>query len=322
MQYDETAVKLPWNALPEGYCRAYADAVPAAVPVRRLQPGRPRGPARPRLLRRRPQGRPPVARLPAAARRQHDLLQPDLLVEVEPRLRHRGLQDDQPVLRDAEGVRPARAAGARAARCTSSSTACSTTCRRTARSSTATTTQRPSARASRPRPRTAAGSSSRTRTCRARSGDYSGWFGFDSIPVLAKSNPAVFDYFVGAQDSVTRTWLKRGADGWRLDVMGDSSFPAGYWDALPPGREGDRPERADRRRALAEGLDAAVASSRPPRGHDDELPRPRRDPRLPDDAHVRRQGLRRQRAACSRRPSSCRGSSPSRRTTRRRPTAR
>ena len=61
------------------------------------------------------------------------------------------------------------------------------------------------------------------------SGDYSGWFNFDSIPVLAKSNPAVFDYFVGAQDSVTRTWLKRGADGWRLDVMGDSSFPADYW---------------------------------------------------------------------------------------------
>jgi glycosidase/fibronectin type 3 domain-containing protein len=61
------------------------------------------------------------------------------------------------------------------------------------------------------------------------SGDYSGWFNFDSIPVLAKANPAVFDYFVGAQDSVTRTWLKRGADGWRLDVMGDSSFPADYW---------------------------------------------------------------------------------------------
>jgi glycosidase/fibronectin type 3 domain-containing protein len=61
------------------------------------------------------------------------------------------------------------------------------------------------------------------------SGDYSGWFNFDSIPVLAKSNPAVFDYFVGAQDSVTRTWLKSGADGWRLDVMGDSSFPADYW---------------------------------------------------------------------------------------------
>ena len=61
------------------------------------------------------------------------------------------------------------------------------------------------------------------------SGDYSGWFNFDSIPVLTKSNPAVFDYFVGAQGSVTRYWLNQGADGWRLDVMGDGSFPADYW---------------------------------------------------------------------------------------------
>jgi len=61
-------------------------------------------------------------------------------------------------------------------------------------------------------------------------GDYVGWFNFDSIPVLTKSNPAVLDYFVTGQDSVSRYWLKQGADGWRLDVMGDSSFPAGYWE--------------------------------------------------------------------------------------------
>jgi glycosidase/fibronectin type 3 domain-containing protein len=60
-------------------------------------------------------------------------------------------------------------------------------------------------------------------------GDYTGWFGFDSIPVLDKSNQAVFDYFVGGRNSVTRYWLNQGADGWRLDVMGDSSFPASYW---------------------------------------------------------------------------------------------
>jgi glycosidase len=61
------------------------------------------------------------------------------------------------------------------------------------------------------------------------SGDYSGWFNFDSIPVLNKSNPAVQDYFLNASDSVTRYWLNQGADGWRLDVMGDSSFPDSYW---------------------------------------------------------------------------------------------
>jgi glycosidase len=60
-------------------------------------------------------------------------------------------------------------------------------------------------------------------------GNYEGWFNFDTIPVLNKSNPAVFDYFVGGQNSVTRYWLNQGADGWRLDVMGDGSFPPDYW---------------------------------------------------------------------------------------------
>lgn len=30
-------------------------------------------------------------------------------------------------------------------------------------------------------------------------------------------------------DSVARYWLKQGADGWRLDVMGDASFPPEFW---------------------------------------------------------------------------------------------
>lgn len=62
------------------------------------------------------------------------------------------------------------------------------------------------------------------------SADYDGWFGFDSIPVLNKSNPEVVDYFIAAPDSVTRHWLDQGAGGWRLDVMGDASFPDGYWE--------------------------------------------------------------------------------------------
>ena len=34
--------------------------------------------------------------------------------------------------------------------------------------------------------------------------DYSGWFNFDSIPVLAKTNPAVIDYFVGGTRTASR----------------------------------------------------------------------------------------------------------------------
>ncbi len=64
------------------------------------------------------------------------------------------------------------------------------------------------------------------------SGDYSGWFGFDSIPVLDKTNPDVQKYFVNGAGSVAWQWLNRGAAGWRLDVMGDSTFPNGYWETF------------------------------------------------------------------------------------------
>ena len=61
---------------------------------------------------------------------------------------------------------------------------------------------------------------------------YDGWFSFDSIPVINKSNPAVQSYFLTAPDSVTRRWLNNGASGWRMDVMGDASFPANYWNTF------------------------------------------------------------------------------------------
>jgi glycosidase/fibronectin type 3 domain-containing protein len=62
--------------------------------------------------------------------------------------------------------------------------------------------------------------------------DYEGWFGFDSIPTLQKSNPDVQQEFVAGKNSISRLWLGRGAAGWRLDVMGDSSFPDGYWETF------------------------------------------------------------------------------------------
>jgi glycosidase/fibronectin type 3 domain-containing protein len=61
---------------------------------------------------------------------------------------------------------------------------------------------------------------------------YDGWFGFDSIPVLKKTTPAVQSYFLTGADSVTKHWLQQGASGWRLDVMGDASFPSGYWETF------------------------------------------------------------------------------------------
>ncbi|HSQ16343.1 MAG TPA: alpha-amylase family glycosyl hydrolase, partial [Anaerolineales bacterium] len=64
------------------------------------------------------------------------------------------------------------------------------------------------------------------------SANYDSWFGFDSIPALNKSNPEVQAYFLTDENSVSRYWLDQGASGWRLDVMGDASFPAGYWETF------------------------------------------------------------------------------------------
>ncbi len=71
---------------------------------------------------------------------------------------------------------------------------------------------------------------------------YDGWFGFDSIPVLRKTNPEVQDYFINDPNSISRYWLERGAAGWRLDVMGDSSFPSGYWEAFRGIVKGTHPD--------------------------------------------------------------------------------
>ncbi|NJD59136.1 MAG: alpha-amylase [Anaerolineae bacterium] len=64
------------------------------------------------------------------------------------------------------------------------------------------------------------------------SATYDGWFGFDSIPVLNKSNPEVQLYFITGPTNVTSYWLNKGAGGWRMDVMGDASFPPGYWQTF------------------------------------------------------------------------------------------
>ena len=64
------------------------------------------------------------------------------------------------------------------------------------------------------------------------SATYDGWFGFDSIPVIDKTLPEVQEYFLTGSNSVSKYWLNQGAAAWRMDVMGDSSFPAGYWETF------------------------------------------------------------------------------------------
>ena len=69
-------------------------------------------------------------------------------------------------------------------------------------------------------------------TAGPNSATYTGWFGFDSIPVINKTLPEVQEYFLTADDSVSKYWLEQGAGGWRLDVSGDPSFPNGYWETF------------------------------------------------------------------------------------------
>ena len=47
---------------------------------------------------------------------------------------------------------------------------------------------------------------------------YTGWADVSDLPELDKASPAWRSFAYGAEDSVTKLWLRRGSDGWRMDV--------------------------------------------------------------------------------------------------------
>ena len=47
---------------------------------------------------------------------------------------------------------------------------------------------------------------------------YRCWWGFEDLPEVDELNVKWQDFVVTGKDSVVKTWLRRGADGWRLDV--------------------------------------------------------------------------------------------------------
>ncbi len=87
-----------------------------------------------------------------------------------------------------------------------------------------------------------------TGTCAGTGGpasaSYTGWFGFDSIPVIDKaaSNSAVWSYFLTGPNAIAKQWLQAGASGWRMDVAGDASFPANYWETFRQVVKATRPD--------------------------------------------------------------------------------
>ena len=47
---------------------------------------------------------------------------------------------------------------------------------------------------------------------------YESWWGIYSLPAVNEQDPGYRDFIFGGENSVVRSWLRAGADGWRLDV--------------------------------------------------------------------------------------------------------
>ena len=56
---------------------------------------------------------------------------------------------------------------------------------------------------------------------------YKGWVGVVDLPELNKASPAFRQFAYGAEDSVMKQWLDRGAAGWRMDVA--PWVPDDFW---------------------------------------------------------------------------------------------
>lgn len=59
--------------------------------------------------------------------------------------------------------------------------------------------------------------------------DYEAWWGIEIMPRLRQGNPTCRTYFTG-EDGIAAKWLRRGADGWRLDVADE--LPDVFLDEL------------------------------------------------------------------------------------------
>jgi glycosidase len=66
------------------------------------------------------------------------------------------------------------------------------------------------------------------------------WTGFQNLPELNIENPAVRDYLFAAPDSVVRSYLRDGADGWRLDTAYELGRP--FLSALTASAHAEKPD--------------------------------------------------------------------------------
>ena len=65
------------------------------------------------------------------------------------------------------------------------------------------------------------------------------WWNAENLPELNLENPAVRDHLYAAHDSVVRSYLRDGVDGWRLDVAFDIGFK--YLEELTRAAQTEKP---------------------------------------------------------------------------------
>ncbi len=64
--------------------------------------------------------------------------------------------------------------------------------------------------------------------------EYESWWGIYSLPAVNENDPGYRDFIFGSKNSVVRSWLRAGADGWRLDVADElpDDFVHGIHEAV------------------------------------------------------------------------------------------
>jgi glycosidase/Ca2+-binding RTX toxin-like protein len=72
-------------------------------------------------------------------------------------------------------------------------------------------------------------------------GDYQGWFGYESLAVLQDASAAVRDFiYRSGADNVIKHWYVRGVGGWRFDVADEISHD--WWRDFRPHAKGANPD--------------------------------------------------------------------------------
>ena len=118
---------------------------------------------------------------------------------------------------------------------------------------------------------------------RQRHGDYDGWFGFDSIPVLDKTaaERLGLEYFLtgaGRHRQALAAGRRRRLAARRRRAT--PSFPAGYWETFREVVKATSPDALTISETWQKDSTLLRDAPRRPLRHDDELPAPRRRPRL------------------------------------------